>query len=146
MIEFSIVVKTNRPGSEIFNAIFDIANWQSFNGWGVIPGIKKVELTEINDSRVGNLFQVENTNGSTHHETVLDYIPDRKLVMKIDHFSAPLNKLNTHFIETWEIDGAYLKRRFELHPRNKIGGLLLMPLGVMLKRAISIHTREIFGQ
>ena len=145
MIEFSIVVKTDRPGSEIFNAIFDISNWNSFVGWGPIPGIKKVEFTQSDDSRVGSLFQVENTDGSTHHETVVEYIPDQKLVMKMDHFSAPLNKLASHFIEKWEFDGTCLSRSFELHPKNKIGSLLLRPVGMMLKRAIVIHTKDILG-
>ena len=65
------------------------------------PGIREAKFIEQPESRVGTKISVTNSDGSTHEETVVEYEPDRRLVIRLDTFSAPLKNLATAFIETW---------------------------------------------
>lgn len=135
-----------RP-SKIIDEFLKIENWSGFAGWGPVPGIREASVIEQTESRVGTTFGVTNSDGSTHQERVIEYEPDQRLVMQIDGFSAPLDRLAERFIETWQFewhDGVTdLQRSFELHAKGPFARVFLRLIGFGLKRAVQAHTLDI---
>lgn len=149
MIEFSVTVELTHPPEKIFESILDVDEWTTFTGWGPIPGIKQAEIHNPDDGIIGTRIDVTNTDGSTHQETITEFVPDERLIMRMDGFSAPLNKLASHFIEEWIIlnteKQTYLIRSFTLHPLNAVSSLVLRLIAIFLKRAINQHTEQIIN-
>ncbi len=149
MVTFRVTATTPASPEDIVDNIFEVANWTRFQGWGPIPSIVAVEMSQPTGSRVGTIFKVENSDGSTHEESVLELAPNHRLTMRMDKFSPPLNKIADHFIERWHFriqDGrTFLTREFELHPRGFAAGILLRPIASLLKKAIQRHTDAMVG-
>ena len=147
MPKFSISLEIANTPETFLEAIFDTANWTSFTGWGPIPGIKHANLTMPDHSKVGATIDVVNDDGSRHRETVIEFEAGKRLIMRMDNFSAPLNRLATHFIEYWEIiegsNSHRLIRGFELHPKNTTGKLALPIVALFLKKAVRKHTNKL---
>lgn len=147
MIEFAIVVETRLSPNEVFDEFFRVENWKSFKGYGPIPGIREAKMVNATSSKIGTKFKVRNTDGSSHEETVMEFEANKTLVMKMHAFSAPLNKLASHFIEKWRIqiqaEKTYIERSFELYPKNLIGNIALRIISLFLKHAVKIHTKKL---
>ena len=150
MISFSIETHITGNPKEFLEAIFIVENWTSFSGWGPIPGIDTAILDISDDSKIGTTIDVTNKDGSTHRETVVEYVPGERLVMRMDKFSAPLARFASHFLETWDLekesDSYRLVRSFELYPKNTMGKIVLPIVSIMLKKAVRKHTLELAQQ
>ena len=85
--------ETTHTAEAIVERIFDVSRWTDFTGYGPIPGIRSVAVEPGPDGRTATRFFVTNTDGSQHRETVIDYQPGRRLVLRMDGFSAPLRHL-----------------------------------------------------
>lgn len=146
MITFQVSVETSLSPAAVFEAFFCLDNWGSFKGYGPIPGIKSVELVKETDSKVGTIFRVSNSDGSSHEETVVEYEMERLLVLKMDSFTSPLNKIASHFMERWHVQSRggkyYIERSFELYPKNMFGKIVLRIVSLFLRRAIENHTKD----
>ena len=146
-VRFSVQARTSMQPSEIIEAFFNVDSWSDFAGWGPIPGIREASIVEQTEARVGTTFAVTNSDGSTHRERVIEFVPNRRLVMRIDGFSAPLHRLAGYFVETWQFerrDGVTdLQRSFELHAKGPITKIFLKLIGFGLKRAVRAHTLDI---
>lgn len=146
-MDFTVSAQTHLTPEELVDEIFDIVNWPGFTGWGPLPGIESAEIINQTAERVGTRFAVTNMDGSTHEETVTEFVTDRLLVMRIDSFSAPLKRFAECFIEKWTFERVgnqtIVKRSFELRHKGLIGKLFLMLISVGLKRAVERHTRKI---
>ncbi len=144
-----VVTRTSRLSAEtIGEGIFDLANWATFTGYGPIPGIARV--SKRNDAaRVGTIFEVENTDGSTHRETVVAYEPGRRLELRMDHFSAPLNRIAEAFHERWTFattaEGCVVQRHFDLKPKGLTGRVQLAMVAPLLKQAVGRHMDRILA-
>lgn len=147
MIKFSVNVETSLSPGELFDEFFRVENWHSFKGYGPVPGIHEVEMVGVAGSKIGTKFKVLNTDGSSHEETVVEFEANKNLVMKMDTFSKPLNRLASHFVEKWhvEVQGVktHVERSFELYPKNLAGEVVLRIISLFLKRAVDIHTRQL---
>jgi hypothetical protein len=150
MIAFSVERKTSLAPEEICNDIFDVDNWSSFVGYGPIPGIARATMNAPERSIIGRKICVENTDGSKHVETIISYVPQECLVMRIAEFSPPLQNLATHFIERWNFSGSHpqyhIVRRFELYPKSKWMALPLWMISLILKVAVARHTDQLANQ
>ena len=144
MVTFQVTATTTASPDDIVDSIFEVANWTRFQGWGPIPGVVAVEMYQPADSRIGTVFKVKNSDGSSHEERVIEWVPNHYLTMRMDHFSRPLNKIADYFIERWRFQTqggrTFLEREFELHPREGTAGILLRPIAYLLKKAIQRHT------
>ena len=134
-----------RP-DEVIEEFFNTDNWSGFAGWGPVPGIREAGIAEQREGRVGTIFAVTNSDGSTHDECVIGYERGRRLIIQIDGFSAPLDRLAEKFIETWAFeqrDGVTeVQRSFELHAKSPITKIFLRLIAFALKRAVQAHTRD----
>jgi hypothetical protein len=143
MITLTVTTITPLSPQAICEEIFDVSNWMSFVGYGPIPGITQARIIHSSESKVGMCFSVINTDGSSHQETVIEYVADKKLTFRMDSFSVPLNKLASHFIEKWEFEvgesTTRIERTFELYPRNLLGVIPLWIVSKFLKKAIQLH-------
>lgn len=150
MIEFMVTAQTSLTPEEIVNGMFDVTNWTSFKGSGLVPGIKEVDIMKPYESITGTIFKVKNSDGSHHEETIIEYNPGHSLVMKLHKFSFPLNKFATHFLEIWTFNyhnnRTHLKRTFELYPKNFFGSILLRVVAFYFKKGVKDHTEIIANE
>jgi hypothetical protein len=142
MIVIKVTINLPQSVDEICDEFFDVSKWSSFKGYGPIPGIKQAVRSDTGERKDAH-FSVLNTDDSSHEESVTDYVPGKSLTIRLDNFSPPLNKLATHFIETWQFT-AYEKhtrvvRSFELYPRHFIAAIPLWFVSFFLKRAVKNH-------
>ncbi len=143
MIKFTVATTVELSPPALCEQIFDVSKWQSFAGYGPIPGIENARVENLNEDRIGTRFHVKNTDGSTHIETVIGFIPQKELVLRIDNFSSPLNLIGSHFVEQWQFEAEWdktkVERSFELYPLNFFGSVILKIISMFLKKAVRNH-------
>lgn len=143
MIEFKITGNFKMQADEFINEIFVAENWSEFKGYGILPGVKHVEIRDYSKSKVGTKFNVTNTDNSRHIETVVEYIPNKLLVLKFSDFTKPLSNYVSHFIETYKFDRVknktHLERTFQMYPLNVSGKIMLYMIKYFMKKAIRKH-------
>ena len=131
----------------VIEKIFNPSEWKTFSGWAIIPAVREVTISEFCDEKIGTIFSVENADGSTHREIVVNHTPGKLLEMRMDRFSRPLAWISDYFLETWRFErlgeATQMQRIFELHARNALGKILLIPIAFCLKRAIHSHNQAI---
>ncbi len=132
---------------EIAEQILDVSKWPGFQGYGPLPGIRSAEFETRTPNVVGSRIRVTNRDGSSHIEEIVDWQPDRRVVLRLGEFSKPLSSLATHFIETWEFDRAgndtKVARSFEMHAKSLVAKPTLWMISFFLKGAIARHLRDI---
>ena len=131
--------------ASISEGIMETTKWTDFTGWGFLPGIKSCSKTKETENGVGTIFSVQNLDGSTHKEEILEWDTKNKIVILMYDFSKPLASFADHFIETWEmqsIEGiTHIKRSFYLYPKNILGKILLQIIAPFFKQAVKKHFR-----
>jgi|AntRauTorckE6833_2_1112554.scaffolds.fasta_scaffold30748_3 hypothetical protein len=149
MIQFKVSGVTSLVPEEIVEGMLDKANWLSFNGSGLIPGIQDVEIIPSDKSIEGTVFKVTNSDGSSHEEVIISYEPPHSLIMKLHKFGFPLNRIATHFFEKWtyrkEGEETYFERSFEFYPKNFLGTILLKLIAKQFKKAVIDHNQAIIN-
>jgi hypothetical protein len=134
---------------DIARLMLDLANWTTFKGYAILPGIRAAEFEVRTPGVVGSRVRVTNTDGSSHVEEIVEWQPGWRLKLRMDCFSPPLSRLATHFDETWEFrrvgDATRVTRSFELHPRSAPARPLLWVISLLLKRAVGRHLRQMRG-
>jgi hypothetical protein len=135
----------SRP-EEIAGQILDVSKWPTFQGYGPLPGIKSAEFEVRTQDVVGSRIRVTNLDGSSHTEEILEWQPERRVVMQLGNFSKPLSSMASHFIETWDFERSgnetKVVRSFEMFPRSIRAKLVLWVISFFLKGAIARHLRE----
>ena len=130
---------------QIAGQILDLAQWPSFQGYGVLPGIKAAEYEVRTPEIAGSRIRVTDTDGSSHVEEIVEWEPDRRLRLRMGEFSPPLSRLASGFEESWvfrRTDGATrVTRSFELHPKSRLARPVLWLISLLLKRAVARHLR-----
>ena len=61
-----------RP-NEIAEQVLDITNWPDFEGYGPLPGNTSAEFEVRTPEFVGSRIRVENTDGSSHVEEIVEW-------------------------------------------------------------------------
>lgn len=133
--------------AEVFEGFLELESWDSFTGYGFLPGIKRAVFDVKIDQVAGSIIGVENTDGSKHKEKILTWIPHELIEVKFMELPSPLSVLATHFVERWEFfnrEGSERVRRiFFLYPRNWITRPFLQVIAIFLEKAISGHLQVI---
>ncbi len=134
---------------EIARQILEVNNWLDFHGYGPIPGIKTATIELQTPQIVGTRIRVVNQDGSSHVEEIVEWQPQHKLQLRMHEFSAPLARLASHFIETWEFqqigDATQVVPSFELHALSRPTLPILWLISCFLKPAIARHLRQMSG-
>lgn len=139
-----IVVRCRRvlpaTADEVADGILDLSQWPSFVGYGPLPGVASAEFEVRTPEVVGSRIRVQNRDGSTHVEEIVEWDPPRRLALRMAGFAPPLSRLATHFVETWEFaPGGRVTRSVALHPRSWWTWPLVWLIGLLMRRALVRH-------
>lgn len=146
-ITFELRKSIPKTPEEICAEIADVARWSDFDGYLLLPGIERAAYETRTAGMVGSRIRVRNRDGSAHTEEILAWDPAEKVVIKLFEFSAPLNRLSTHFIEEWRFsakgDATKAYRKFELFPKSAFARPPLWLISRFLKKAVARHLDKI---
>jgi hypothetical protein len=135
-----------RTPSEICSAIANVARWDEFSGYGILPGIERAEYEIRTDGMVGSRIRVRNRDGSEHVEEITRWDPESGIAMEFRDFTPPLSRLATHFIEEWSFkdqDNATLvTRSFQMFASRSATRPIVWLISLFLRRAIARHLAE----
>ena len=138
-IEIEIHGHTQQSSQEICMALLDTARWPEFTGYSILPGIKSARFEVQTPNIVGSRIKVQNTDGSSHVEEIVEWDAANKVVLKFQEFEPPLKHLATHFLETWRFQksasGTDVSRSMAMYPKGLLGWLLLLPISSLMKKA-----------
>jgi hypothetical protein len=130
---------TTQTPAEICTQLLDLERWPEFQGYSILPGIQSAHFEVKTPNMLGSRIAVQNTDGSAHIEEIITWDVDRQVALKFQNFSAPLNNLASHFIETWTFTptdrGTDIIRAMSMYPKNILGWLMLLPISQMMKKA-----------
>lgn len=145
-VSFSCDTTLPLPPDEIAEQILDNTNWPDFQGYGPLPGIKSAEFEVRTPDTVGTRIRVQNTDGSSHVEEIVEWEPQRRLRLRMAEFSAPLSWLASGIDETWEFerlgDTTNVVRSFQLHASSTLTRPFLWLISKLLKKAIDRHLSQ----
>jgi len=145
-LEFQVTAHVPLSARAICDGIIDMAKWPEFDGYFLLPGIVQAYFETKTPELVGSRIRVKSTDGSMHVEEIVEWDPDRRVVLKFQGFQPPLQRLATHFIETWEFqpagDGTQVTRGMVMYPKNRLGRLMLGPISFMMKKAFEKQLRK----
>ncbi len=120
--------------------------YQTFIGWGPIPGILRLDWHEGNSSIVGSTATVNNTDGSTHRETVTVADAPTRYAIRIDQFSSVFNKLVNFATEEWTLSAAGSSTRVERCFTFTLKSAVLKPVGLIIgrffRKAVRVNHKE----
>ncbi|MDZ4779429.1 MAG: SRPBCC family protein [Planctomycetia bacterium] len=146
---FACRANFRQPPEEIAAQILDLAKWPEFTGYAFLPGIRQAEFEVRTPEVVGTRIRVTNTDGSSHVEEIVEWVPDRRVQLRFGDFSPPLSRLATGFDETWlfrrEGETTEVVREFALWPKSWFGRLVLWGIARVLERAVGRHLRQLVG-
>lgn len=128
------------PIERAFDLIASIDGMLLFTGFGMVPGIARVE--ELSDAE----HLVHNSDGTRHRERVLEREAPTTYALSIGPFESPMQRLVTHAEERWELtaDGSrtHARRRFRFVARGALAWLLLYVVLVpQMRRAMRRNHR-----
>jgi hypothetical protein len=127
--------------------ILDVSQWETFQGYGPLPGIRKATFEHRTEQVVGSRIRVLNRDGSRHLEEIVHWEPASRVALRMGDFTPPLSLLAREFLETWtfQSDGTttLVTRSFELYPRSIFAFPVLWLISLVLRRAIARHLRQI---
>lgn len=135
-----------RTATEICTEIATVARWCEFKGYGVLPGIANAQYEQQTSDMLGSRIRVQNTDGSGHIEEIVEWRPGEKVSLKLHHFTPPLNRLASHFVEEWNFEtaqqGTLVSRNFQLFAKQPVTRPLLWLISLLFKRAIVRHLTQ----
>ena len=145
-IRFACRETLPEPPEQVARQILDLDQWPGFRGFGPLSGIRAASFEARTPEVVGTRIRVENTDGSTHVEEVVEWEPGRRIRLRMGEFTPPLSRLASGFDETWEFAPSgpetYVVRSFEMHPRSAWTRPALWLISILLERAIARHLRQ----
>jgi hypothetical protein len=139
-IEVKIVGHIQKSSQAICTEILDTQRWSGFKGYSILPGIERAYFETKTPAWVGSRIKVQNTDGSTHVEEIIEWDVANRIALRFQEFSAPLEYLAACFIEAWEFrpspEGTEVSRRMTLYPKGFFGWLMLIPISKLMKKAL----------
>ena len=149
-IEIKIQGIIPKTSTEICSLFQETERWSEFKGYSILPGVKSAEFITRTPEMVGSRIQVQNTDGTSHIEEIIEWDVQRRVVLRMQGFGAPLKHIATHFIETWEFrpapGGTDATRDMRFYPRGLLGWLALLPISRLMKKAFEANLAESQGK
>jgi hypothetical protein len=146
-VEVKIVGHIQKSSQEICKEILDTERWSEFKGYSILPGIKSAQFEVKTPEVVGSRIKVQNNDGSSHIEEIIEWDVANRIQLKFQEFNSPLKNLTTHFIETWEFrksptSGIEASRTMSMYPKGIFGWLMLIPISKLMKKAFEENLRQ----
>ncbi len=145
-IEIKIVGHIQKTSSEICAELLDTERWSEFKGYSILPGIKSAHFEVKTPDVIGSRIKVENTDGSSHVEEIIEWDIANRIALRFQEFNSPLHSVATHFIETWEFrnssNGTEAARIMTMYPKGLFGWLMLIPISKLMKKAFEANLRQ----
>lgn len=145
-IQIHIDGHIHKTSQEICMDFLNTERWSEFTGYSILPGIKNAHFEVKTSGWVGSRIKVENTDGSSHIEEIIEWDEQNRIAMKFQNFSAPLRHLATHFIESWEFSttssGTNVTRKMVFYAKGIIGWIFLLPISRLMKKAFEESLRK----
>ncbi len=145
-ITFQCDATLKQSPDDIAAQILDLNRWPEFQGYAFLPGIKVAEFELRTLEIVGSKIRVQNTDGSSHVEEIVQWNLPQCLQMQLKEFSPPLNRLASYFEETWEFaprgDATKVVRSFAMHAKSRPALAALWIISFFLKAAVRRHLRQ----
>lgn len=138
-IEIEIVGHFQKSSQEICAEFLNTERWSEFEGYSILPGIEKAHFEVKTIEFVGSRIKVQNKDGSSHVEEIIEWDIDNRIALRFQEFNSPLKNLATHFIEAWEFrksaNGTQVSRKMTMYPKGMFGWLMLIPISRLMKKA-----------
>ena len=138
-IEIKIIGHTQKSSREICMEFLDTERWSEFEGYSILPGIEHAHFETKTSGLVGSRIKVQNKDGSSHIEEIIEWDTDNKVALRFQEFNSRLQYLATHFVEAWEFsrsaNGTNVSRTMTMYPKGMFGWLMLMPISQLMKKA-----------
>ncbi len=146
-IEFEVKKIIKNSAKEISKKALEVENWNSFDGYGILPGIEKAEFEERTKKMIGSRIRVKNSDGTDHLEEILEWGSGKRIVMKIYDFPTALSYVATHFIEEWNFEKlgkneTLVSRKFQLFPTSFLTRPLLSQIAAFIEKSIAKQLDE----
>lgn len=146
-IEIIIFGSVQKTSQEICSIILDTNYWSEFKGYFILPGIRSAQFEIRTPSVVGSRIKVQNNDGSSHVEEIIEWNISNKVVLKFQEFDSPLKYFATHFIEVWNFsdsnNGTKIIRTMTLYHKGVIGWLILKPISQLMKKALEKNLTQL---
>ena len=146
-IEIEIHGHTQQSSQDICLALLDTARWPEFTGYSILPGIKSARFEVRTPNIVGSRIKVQNTDGSSHVEEIVEWDVVNRVALKFQEFQPPLKHLATHFLETWRFEksanGTDVSRSMAMYPKGWLGWLMLLPISYLMKKAFERNLSQL---
>lgn len=137
------------PADAICAEVANVAHWNTFKGYGMMPGIQSAEYETRTPNMVGSRIRVRNTDGSTHTEEIYQWVDAKAMAMKFCDFVPPLSQVATHFTEEWQLgpqgNGTLVTRNFQMFPRSTLTRPSLWLISQLFRRAIGHQLEQMAG-
>ena len=121
------------PAKQVFDFVTQYQNMTTFRGYGPVPGIVSVEPIVQTSERKGSTYCVYNTNGTTHHETVVKYAPNYAYVIEMRNFESPASLIIKAIKEEWSLgnqgQGTNIHRLFTF----SLASIFAYPFALIMK-------------
>ena len=138
-IEFQVTARSSKIPQQLCAEFLDTDRWPEFEGYLFLPGVKNAAFEHHTPEVTGSRIRVQNTDGSSHVEEIIEWDPARRLAVQFGEFQPPLSRLATHFVETWQFretdQGTEITRGMEMVPKGMIGWLMLRMVAILMKKA-----------
>jgi hypothetical protein len=146
-VEIKITGHTQKSSQEICMELLDMSRWSEFKGYSILPGIKQAHFETKTPGLVGSRIKVQNTDGSSHVEEIIEWDVDNKVALKFQEFDSPLKNLATHFVETWQFSrsasGTDMSRTMTMYPKGLLGWVMLVPISRLMKKAFEKNSIQL---
>lgn len=135
------------PPMAVFEKMRDVSTWSTFDGYLLLPGIEQAEYEVETAEIAGSVIRLHNSDGSTHTETIVEWTVPNRIVLRLGEFSPPLNRLATHFDETWTFEEragrSFARREFAMYAKSAAAKIPLFLISYMMRRAVAAHFKKI---
>lgn len=142
MPSFTTQTDVTAAPADVFAAILDLRNWPLFRGYGPLPGIVEATVPEGTPITVGTRIRVRNTDGSVHHERVVELDPGVRYRVTME-LVPPAAWWMARIDELVELEphgtGTRMRRRFDTVPRFTLAWPVVWAITQLLKRAVERH-------
>jgi hypothetical protein len=138
-LEIKISGRSQKSSQEICAEFLDTDRWSEFEGYFILPGIEKAHFEIKTPALVGSRIIVQNKDGSSHVEEIIQWDVENKIALRFQEFHSPLQYFAAYFIEAWEFrksgDGTEITRRMTMAPKGLFGWLMLAPISLLMKKS-----------
>jgi len=138
-IKIKIVGRIRKSSQDVCAQFLDLERWPDFKGYSILPGIQSAIFEIKTPAILGSRIKVQNTDGSSHVEEIIQWDTTSGIAMKFENFSPPLQRFASHFIEMWEFrpaaGGTDVIRSMLMYPKNALGWFILFPISKLMRKA-----------